>query len=148
MSSDAITIRPRLIVAWAAAVAGVVAIVIALIISIGWGFSAFGRYNARQNAKNQVGITKTQIKTQEQLVLVEQGKANVRIAAAVGVKGAQDEIAKTLTPLYVQYEMTQALMQIAISGKNNSVVYLPSGANGIPLVDDVSVDKVGKGDGG
>lgn len=147
MSSDTITIRPKTVISWAAVGAAIIAIVIALIIAIGWGFSAFGRYNARQNAANQVKTTKTQIQTQKQLVLVENEKANVRIAAAVGVKGAQDEIAKTLTPLYVQYEMTQALMQIAQSGKNNSVVYLPSGANGIPLVDDVSTDKVGKGDG-
>ena len=53
-----------------------------------------------------------------------------------------DEIAKTLTPLYVQFEMTDALKQIAKSGKNNSVVYLPSGANGIPLVATVNPNQV------
>ncbi len=41
--------------------------------------------------------------------------------------------------------MVDALKQIAKSGKNSSVVYLPSGANGIPLVSTLP-DTVGQPD--
>lgn len=44
------------------------------------------------------------------------------------------EIAKKLTPLFVQFEMIEALKAIAESGHNNTVVYIPTGANGVPLV--------------
>jgi hypothetical protein len=43
-------------------------------------------------------------------------------------------IAKTLTPLYVQFEMTQALSEIAKSGRNSSIVYIPSGPGGVPFI--------------
>jgi hypothetical protein len=85
-------------------------------------------------ANNQIELNKIDISSQGQRILVAQQQAQIRKEQAVGVREAQDEIAKTLTPLYVQYEMTDVLRQIAISGKNNTVVYIPSGANGIPLV--------------
>lgn len=112
------------------------------------GFKAFGRYQSVTDAKNRatvskikanndVQVTAIQIKNQEQRVEVAKQQAQIRFETAKGVREAQDEIAKTLTPLYVQFEMTEALKEIAKSGKNSSVVYIPSGANGVPLVSGV-----------
>jgi hypothetical protein len=43
--------------------------------------------------------------------------------------------AKTLTPLYVQFELTQALQAIATSGSNDTVIYLPTDPKtGLPVV--------------
>jgi len=109
------------------------------------GFKSFGRYQSTADANNQASIalihahnltqtTAIQISTQAQQLKVHQQQAEIRQADAVGVREAQDEIAKTLTPLYVQFEMTQAIEKIATSGKNSSVIYIPSGAGGVPLV--------------
>lgn len=123
-----------------AALGVLVAIIIGLIVT----FGAVGRYNARANANNHVKVSTVEIQNQEQLIQVEKNKAEIRRQEAIGIRESQEEIAKTLTPLYVQFEMTQVLMEIAHSGNNNSVVYLPVGPSGIPIVDDVSVDKVGQ----
>jgi ribosomal protein L29 len=85
-------------------------------------------------AKNQTELNKIRISQQGQLVKVETQKADIRYQKSLGIRKAQDEIAKTLTPLYVQFEMIQALEAIAHSGKNSSVIYIPSGAAGIPFV--------------
>lgn len=96
---------------------------------------AYGRYQSRANAHNQVRVTAIQIQNQEQRVKIAKQHAQIRFQNAIGIREAQDEIAKTLTPLYVAFEMTQALQQIATSGQNNSVIYLPtSPTNGLPLV--------------
>jgi FlaG/FlaF family flagellin (archaellin) len=132
------------------AVGAVVALVavIGVIMGAVAGFKAFGRYQSMSDAKNQaqvalvkannnVKVTEIEIKNQGQRVKVAQQQAQIRFESAKGVREAQDEIAKTLTPLYVQFEMTEALKEIAKSGKNSSVVYIPSGANGVPLVSGV-----------
>lgn len=122
---------------------GIVAL--AALMGIIWGFSAFSRSqdmaDAKNNAnialvkaRNNVEVTSIEIQNQEQRVQVAQQQAQIRLEDAKGIRAAQDEVAKTLTPLYVQFEMTQALEKIAESGKNNTVVYIPTGAGGIPLV--------------
>jgi regulator of protease activity HflC (stomatin/prohibitin superfamily) len=109
------------------------------------GFQAFGRYQNIQDAKNkaqaniiaannQVEVSNIEIQNQAQRVQIAKQQAEIRLQDAIGVREAQDEIAKTLTPIYVQYEMTQALERIAESGKNNTVVYVPSGQGGIPTI--------------
>lgn len=99
-----------------------------------FGCKAYNRYQARADAHNAVKVTAIQIQNQEQRVKIATQQAQIRYQTAIGIKKAQDEIQKTLTPLYVQFEMVDALKTIATSGQNNSVVYIPSGANGIPLV--------------
>ena len=112
------------------------------------GYKAFSRYQTRQDRnlarqqrildeQNGIQVNKIRIAQQDQLVKVAQQKAQIRYENAVGVRKAQDEISHTLTPLYVQFEMVQALQAIAQSGRNSSVIYIPSGANGIPLVSGV-----------
>lgn len=104
----------------------------------------FHRSQARKNAQNSVQISAIEIQNQKQRVEIAKQQAEIRLQDAIGVRGAQDEIAKTLTPLYVQFEMVDALKAVAASGRNNSVVYLPSGANGVPLVyDTANANKVG-----
>jgi hypothetical protein len=134
---------------------GLVAFVAVLaVIALIWaGFGAVGRWQGRANrnqdrqqalydAQNKVKVSNIEIRNQEQRVKVAKQHAEIRLQNAIGVREAQDEIAKTLTPLYVQFEMTDALKQIAKSGRNSSVVYLPSGANGIPLVATTDPEKV------
>lgn len=111
-----------------------VAVLIAMIMGSIAGFKAFNRYQVRADADNKVKVTAIQIRNQEQRVKVAEQEAEIRRVNASGVRAAQDEIAKTLTPLYVQFEMTEALKEIAKSGSNSSVVYIPAGAAGIPLV--------------
>ena len=131
----------RIVAAGFAALLGVIALIILAI----FAFGSFGRWQTRTendqiraqallDAQNKVAVTEIEIQNQAQNIQVTQQKAQIRYEEAVGVRKAQDEISSTLTPLYVQFEMVEALKQIADSGKNNTVVYIPSGANGIPLV--------------
>lgn len=125
-----------------------------MIFGISVGLGAYGRWSkvqeannrahtARIDAENQAKVNALLINSTDQQVLIHQKQAQVRLADAVGVREAQDEISKTLTPLYVQFEMVDALKQIAESGKNNTVVYIPTGANGIPLISNTDTTQVG-----
>ncbi len=118
---------------------------IALIFGIVAGYKSFHRHQQVADARNQVRtsqilannqtvLNRIKISQTQQLVQVAQQNAAIRNANAQGIREAQDKISGTLTPLYVQFEMVQALQQIAESGKNSSVVYIPTGANGIPLI--------------
>lgn len=126
---------------------GVLAIALALALIIGgtWGFKAFNRTQrvadtknvvttSRISANNQVELNRIKISQQEQRVKIAEQEAEVRLREARGVKAAQDEIAKTLTPEYIQYEMTKVLADIAKSGSNSSVIYIPTGPDGLPVV--------------
>jgi hypothetical protein len=98
------------------------------------GCKSFNRYQARADANNKVRISAIQIRNQAQRVRIAKQQAQIRFQRAIGIREAQDEIAKTLTPLYVQFEMVEAMRAIALSGRNDSVIFIPAGANGIPLV--------------
>lgn len=131
-------IDPKRVLTAVVAVVVAIGLVLALIVGAYVGFKAVGRAQARSDAKNRVKISTIEIRNQGQRIEIAKQKAEIRKQDAIGVREAQDEIAKTLTPLYVQFEMVEALKSIALSGKNNSVVYIPAGANGIPLISDVS----------
>ena len=148
MSTDSERTRVTDVVGMLVLGALAVLVVVGLFLALLFGVKAFDRYQQRQDAKNSVKISAIEIQNQAQRVLIAKQKAEIRKQDAIGVREAQDEIAKTLTPLYVQFEMTEALKQIAASGKNNSVVFIPSGANGIPLVSTLDPTKVGQPDGG
>lgn len=125
-------------------IGGVILCVFLLLGSL-FGLKAYSRYQKRQDATNSVRISQIEIQNQKQRVEIAKQKAEIRLQDSVGVREAQDQIAKTLTPLYVQFEMVEALKQIAASGKNSSVVFVPSGANGIPMVyDAANATKVGQ----
>ena len=117
----------------AAIVLGVVGCIV-FIAALMFLLPAYHRYQTRANASNQVKVNHIVIQQQAQKVLIAKQGAQIRLQDAIGIRKAQDEISRTLTPLYVQFEMVDALKTIATSGTNNSVVYIPVGANGIPLI--------------
>lgn len=136
---------------------GVLAFLVVIVVvffAVLFGGKAFQRYQSRadrdQNrhqavydAQNQTTINGIRISQQEQLVKVAQQQAEIRYQNAVGVRKAQDEISSTLTPLYVQFEMIDALKAVATSGQNNTVVYIPTGDSGIPIISTTDPTKVG-----
>jgi hypothetical protein len=122
-------------------------ICVALIVGGATGCKSWNRYQKRADAGNRVKVSQIEIRNQAQRVQIAKQQAQIRKQEAIGIRSAQDEIAKTLTPLYVQHEMTQVLEKIATSGMNNTVVYIPSGANGIPLVSTTSPSEVRNPDG-
>lgn len=127
--------------AWTALVLGVcVFLVVGGVVGCG-AYKGWQRGQHRADAHNRVAITKIEIQNQDQqakVIAAQNGivyaKANQRYLEAVGIRKAQDEISRTLTPLYIQHEAIQAEEQIASSGQNNTVVYVPSGNMGVPLV--------------
>jgi hypothetical protein len=52
---------------------------------------------------------------------------------AIGQRKANVEIASRLTPLFVQYEALQAMIEASRNG-SATIIYYPVGANGVPLV--------------
>lgn len=142
------TTSPGRVAAWVGAVFAAFALSILLLVGIYVGFKSVGRTQARADANNRVKISTIEIRNQAQRVEIAKQQAEIRLQNAIGVRESQDEIAKTLTPLYVQFEMVEALKQIATSGRNNSIVYIPAGANGIPLVSNVAQGQVGLPDEG
>ena len=71
---------------------------------------------------------------QMKFVLTKQSQEAERvIIEAKGIAEAQSIINKTLTPQYLQHEAIKAQVAMA-NGQNHTVVYIPSGDNGIPLV--------------
>ncbi|MER8030657.1 hypothetical protein ABTZ78_17060 [Streptomyces bauhiniae] len=121
------------------------AALIAIVLGCMFGYKAYTRYQARQDvnnfvktsqvkAHNQVRLNQIEIGQQQQRVQIEQQKAEIGKQNAIGIREAQDIINKTLTPLYVQHEMVDQLGEIAKSGRNSSVIYIPVGPDGLPVV--------------
>lgn len=137
---------PRVVGLITAGVTAAIVLSIVLILGIFSASKTVSRYQARADANNRVKVSAIEIRNQEQRIQVARQRAEIRHEDARGVREAQDEIAATLTPLYVQFEMVEALKAIAQSGQNNTVVYIPSGANGIPLVSTVNGSQVGQPD--
>lgn len=63
--------------------------------------------------------------------------AEIRIEEAKGIAEAQRIINSTLTKDYLQHEAINAQLKMA-SSPNHTTVYIPSGANGIPLIGTMS----------
>ncbi len=100
----------------------------------GWAaLATMNRYQAVKNAENQVHVNNIVISQTEQLIQVEKQKAQIRVQEAIGIAEAQKIINATLTPLYLQHEAIQAQLKMAGS-PNHTQIYIPVGANGIPLV--------------
>lgn len=125
-----------------------VAVGVVLVVGLLFGFIAsaksFNRYQKvadnktnrqviRANARNQVLVNETRIKQTAQLIQVEKQKAAIRVQEAMGISASQRIINHTLTPLYLQHEAIKAQSEMA-HGQNHTVVYVPAGDNGVPLV--------------
>lgn len=130
----------KLVTVWASGLGAFFALIVLAFVAL----PSYGRYQSRQDrsqnrrqalydANNEVTINSIRIRTFQQKAKIAKQQADIRYITSVGVRRAQDEIAKTLTPLYVQFEMIDALRQIATSGRNSTVVYIPTGANGLPI---------------
>lgn len=124
----------------ASIIAAVIVFLVLLLVLLS-GFKAWHRYQKRADANNNVKVTNINIrKAQQEARIVRaqnatvQAKAEQRFIESVGIRRAQDEISKTLTPLYIQHEAIQAQERTAQSGKNNTIIYSPAGPNGVPLV--------------
>ena len=103
-------------------------VVLVVVIGLMFGVPSYSRYQARENAKNETVTSIKQIQIAKNLALA-------RYQTSIGLKRSQNEIQKTLTPLYVQFELVQALQEIATSGANDTVIYLPTNPqNGLPVV--------------
>jgi len=94
---------------------------------------AYSRYQARQDAANQIQVNHLVIQQQQQLVDVEKAKAEIRKQEAIGIAEAQKTINATLTPLYIQHEAIQAQEKM-VNSPNHTEIYIPSGANGVPII--------------
>jgi hypothetical protein len=102
---------------------------------------AYHRAQKRADARNDVSVTAIRIRVAQQQARIVRAqnaavkqRAEQRFLEAVGIRRAQDEISKTLTPIYVQHEAIQAQERIATSGRNNTVIYVPAGTNGTPTI--------------
>lgn len=94
---------------------------------------SFGRSQALADERNQVAINEIRIAQQEQLIKVEQQKADIRVAEARGIAESQRIINATLTDKYLQHEAIDAQKKLADS-PNHTTIYIPSGQNGILFV--------------
>lgn len=110
-----------------------IVLILLVIFSLLFGVKSFSRYQKRADANNQVTINEIQIKQTGQLVQVQKQKAQIKIEEAKGIAEAQRLINNTLTPLYLQHEAIQAQ-----ETQSNKIIYVPSGNQGIPLVQTVN----------
>jgi hypothetical protein len=106
---------------------------IVLILTMMAGIPAYSRYQARQDAANDVVVSNINIQNQAQHVEIEKKKAEVRVAEANGIADSQRIIASSLTDSYLQYLAIKAQEAMA-TGPNHTEIYIPTGYNGIPLV--------------
>jgi hypothetical protein len=130
-------------VIWSAAAVLAVVLIIAIGVGISAALKAYSRAEDRADARNQVTLTRIGIKRARQQALITRAQiaakradAVKRFEEAVGIRRAQDEISKSLSGQYLQYEAIQSQKEVATSGRNNTIVYVPAGRNGVPLVQD------------
>lgn len=110
-----------------------VVIVVGVIFAVLFGIPAYNRYQRVLNQQNEIRVNEMKIHQTEQLVKVEQQKAQIKIEEAKGIAEAQKIINTTLTDRYLQHEAIQAQMEMANS-PNHTQIYIPVGTNGIPLI--------------
>ena len=122
---------------------GTLAVLAFMALSLGGvaGCKSFNRYQKRADANNNVKVTNINIRKAQQSARIVRAqnaaiaaRAQQRIIEAHGIRQAQDIISRTLSPLYIQHEAIKAQQAIATSGRNNTVIYVPSGANGTPVI--------------
>lgn len=113
------------------------ALIIGLIAGLMFGLPAYSRYQKLQNERNQTTVNDIQIAQTEQLVKVQTQKAQIQIEEAKGIAESQNIIKASLTPLYIQYLAIKAQEQ-QVNSNNHTIIYVPSGNNGIPLVQTVN----------
>lgn len=122
---------------WANIVALSVVSAVVLIVVMMFGIPAYNRSQRLKNENNLTQVNDIAIAQTAQLVKVQQQKAQIQIEQARGIAEAQKIIANSLTNQYLQYEAIEA-QKAEINGNNHTVIYIPSGANGIPFVQNLN----------
>jgi hypothetical protein len=119
----------------------VVAVIFGVVLAFMLGVPSYNRSQARKNASNAVKIAHIYIQKAHQeaeityaQIEATRAKAHKRIVEAEGIAVATKDVDRTLTPLYIEHEAVQAQEAIATSGNNNTVIYVPAGTNGTPLI--------------
>jgi uncharacterized protein HemX len=117
-------------------IAGTLISLFLIVVVLGPGCRTYNRWQKREDAANQVKVTRIEIQKAEEEAKVNkaqikttEAEAEKRVAESVGIKKAQVEINKTLTPLYVQHEYVQAVEKGHVE-----TTFIPVGPNGIPFV--------------
>lgn len=122
----------------------VVVMGLVVLLGAGFGFAAlakgFHRAQRLADERNQTQINDIMISQQAQLVKVHQQQAQIRIVDAEGLAKSQQIINGTLTPAYLQYEAIQA-QEKEVQGQNHTIIYIPTGNNGVPLVQTINPQK-------
>lgn len=122
---------------------GVLTLLILVALSVGSvaGCKSFNRYQKRADAHNRVQVTHIEIQRATQQAQINRAQiaatkaeADKRREEAKGIRDAQKTIDASLTPLYVQHEAIQAQRAVATSGRNNTIIYVPAGTNGTPVI--------------
>jgi regulator of protease activity HflC (stomatin/prohibitin superfamily) len=74
-----------------------------------------------------------ELQQMESKLQIAEKNAKIKVAEANGIAEAQRIIAGTLTPAYLTHEAIQNQEKV-IDSKTSTVIYIPVGSNGIPLV--------------
>ena len=125
-----------------------VVILVVLCGTIAAGMAGCPKYRVwQQGLAGKADLNKQEYAKQ---IMVEQAKAELesaKLLAAAEVERAKG-IAESMKVIsgqlkdnteYLQYWAIQAQIKMATDGKNHSTVYIPSGANGIPLIKMVDI---------
>ena len=78
-----------------------------------------------------------ELQQMESKLQIAQKNAKIKVAEADGIAEAQRIIAGTLTPSYLTHEAIQNQEKV-IDSRTATVIYIPVGANGIPMVNNVT----------
>ena len=108
-------------------------LIVGMCVGGAFGCAAYNRYQKRADASNNVKVTSIQRRNARQRVEVAKIENELKHQQAIGQRKANVEIASRLTPLFVQYEALQAMIEASEHG-NATIIYYPVGANGVPLV--------------
>lgn len=108
-----------------------------VIILLLFGAPAYGRYQRLQNEHNQTRVNDIKIAQTRQLVQVAEQTKQITIVNAHGIAASQKIINGTLTNQYLQYLAIDA-QKAEVSSPNHTIIYVPAGDNGIPLVQTVN----------
>lgn len=110
-----------------------IGVIILLFVGSWVGIKSVSRTQRLADERNQIQVNAIQIQQTKQLVQVQQQKADIKIAEAHGIEEAQRIINNTLTPLYLQHEAIQAQ-----ESQSNKIIYVPSGNQGVPIVNAIN----------
>jgi hypothetical protein len=131
------------IVAWSVGILLRIVVLTGTGIGLSAAVRAYKRAERRANAEHLVPVIRIEIGRAQAQALVARAQvaaakadAEKQYQEAIGIRCAQGVIVRGLTPQYLQSGAIQAQKAVARSGRNNTLIYRPSGSGGVPLVQD------------